>query len=149
MKKTRTLSSTVNSLPKKRMNFWKVSKSRKNLAIRLERIWTKFTRTHLNFKVTSFCTASNSSTTSTKSWRNSQKSVKTREIVSWSSWPTCSSAPLGKVKSLIKLLKILMKSTRKKGPNLYLMLKISLRLKVSSFKSPMSTIAQLIKFKMS
>ena len=67
MKKTRTLSSTVNSLPKKRMNFWKVLRSRKTLAIPLERIWTKFTRTHLNFKVTSFCTANNSSPTSTKS----------------------------------------------------------------------------------
>jgi hypothetical protein len=67
MKKTRTLSSTVNSLLKKRMNFWKVSKSRKTLAIRFEGIWTKFMKTHLNFKVTSFCTANNYSQTSTRS----------------------------------------------------------------------------------
>jgi hypothetical protein len=53
------------------------------------------------------------------------------------------------VKILIKLWKTVMKSTPEKGPNLYRMLKISLRLKVSSFKSPMSTIAQSIKFKTS
>lgn len=67
IKKILTPSLIANNLQKRPMNYSKVSKNSKKLAILSEKIWKKSMKTLPNSKVTSSCTANNFSATNTKS----------------------------------------------------------------------------------